>query len=210
MSQPGAAGGLVSTVEDLAKWDAAVSAGKLLAISSWQRIFTPYHLTSGKSTGYGFGWQIGTFDGRPVYEHGGGIHGFSAYVIRLPQDRVYVAVLSNYSNANTGLLARKLAALAVGKPLVDPAPVSMDRSTLAEYAGVYQFDDVKVTITAGDRLTVQPPPPAPVSELVPMAKDAFFVRDSFSRFTFQRNAAGKITGVTRKAWGSVDKGTKVE
>lgn len=210
MSQPGAAGGLVSTVDDLAAWDAAVSAGKLLGASSWQRIFTPYRLKSGKSTGYGFGWQIGTFEGRAVYEHGGGIHGFSAYVIRLPEDHVYVAVLSNCGNANTGGLARKLAALAAGKPLVDPPAVTLPALALTEYAGVYQFDDLKLVVKAGESLVVQPPPPAPVAYLVPMGKDQFFVRDSFSRFTFERNAAGRITGVTRKSWGSVDKGLKVE
>jgi CubicO group peptidase (beta-lactamase class C family) len=210
MSQPGAAGALVSTVDDLAKWDAAVSAGKLLAPASWRRIFTPFRLKSGKSTGYGFGWQIGTFEGRPVYEHGGGIQGFSAYVIRLPEDHLYVAVLSNCSNTNTSSLARKLAALGVGKPLVDPPAVALSAVALVEYAGVYQFDDVKVTVKAGDGLLMQPPPPAPVSYLVPMGKDAFFVRDSFSRFTFERNAAGKITGVTRRSWGSVDRGIRVE
>jgi CubicO group peptidase (beta-lactamase class C family) len=210
MSQPGAAGGLVSTVDDLAKWDAAVSAGKLLTPASWQRIFTPYRLKNGKSTGYGFGWQIGSFEGRPVYEHGGGIHGFSAYVARLPEDHVYVAVLSNCSSTNTAGLARKLAALAAGKPLVDPPAVALPPSALAEYAGVYQFDEVKIAIKAGDSLIAQPPPPAPVSYLVPMGKDRFFVRDSFSRFTFERDAAGKITGLTRTAWGSVDHGIRIE
>jgi CubicO group peptidase (beta-lactamase class C family) len=39
MSVPYAAGALVSTVDDLARWDAAVSSGKLLKASSWHRAF---------------------------------------------------------------------------------------------------------------------------------------------------------------------------
>jgi D-alanyl-D-alanine carboxypeptidase len=210
MTQPGAAGALVSTVDDLATWDTAVSAGRLITPASWQRIFTPYRLNNGRSTGYGFGWQIGTFDGHAVHEHGGGIHGFSAYVVRLPEDHVYVAVLANSSNADTGGLARKLAALAAGKPLVDPPAVSIAASALKEFAGVYMFDDLKVVVTAGDSLVVQVPNGVPPSTLVPMGTDRFFVRGSFSRFTFERNAAGEVVAVTRKAWNSVDKGRKIE
>ena len=209
MTQPGAAGALVSTVDDLAKWDAAVSAGQLLKPASWARIFTPYRLKDGRSTGYGYGWQIGTFEGHPVYEHGGGIHGFSAYVIRLPEDHVYVAVLANCSNTNTGDLARKLAALAAGKPLVDPPAVVVPPSALADYAGVYLFEgDVKIVVAAGESLTVQPPGGAAPSTLVPMGPDRFFVRGSFSRFAFERDAAGKVTGFTRTSWNSVDKGRR--
>ena len=210
MTQPGAAGALLSTVDDLATWDAAVSAGKLLTPASWQRIFSPYRLANGKFTGYGFGWQIGTFEGHRVYEHGGGIHGFSAYVIRLPEDRVYVAVLSNCGNTDTGKLARKLAALAAGKPLVEPQPVSLAPVALTPFAGVYLFDDVKVVMKAGDTLVVQPPDGAAPSTLVPMGDDAFFVRDSFSRFTFERDPAGKVIAVTRKSWSAVDRGTRIE
>ncbi len=207
MTQPGAAGGLLSTVDDLAKWDAAVSSGRLLKPESWQRIFTPYRLKSGRSTGYGFGWQIGTFNGKPVYEHGGGIHGFSTYVIRLPQDHVYVAVLTNNSGGNAGGLARKLAALASGAPLVNPKAITLAPGSFAEYAGVYQFDeDVKIFIRstgAGLSLQVQG---GGTSVLLPMAPDKFFVTDSFNRYTFERNAAGKVTGVTRDSWSGADKG----
>ncbi len=207
MTQPGAAGALVSTVEDLARWDAAVSAGRLLSPASWQRIFTPYRLKSGRSTGYGFGWQVGVFDGRPVHEHGGGINGFSAYVVRLPEDHVYVAVLANWGNANTGSLARRLAALAAGKPLVNPEPLEMEASALREYAGVYDFEGDKVMVTLTDGLNVQAPD-SPAARILPMARDAFFVRDSFSRFTFQRDPAGRITGLTRTAWGGVQVGRR--
>jgi D-alanyl-D-alanine carboxypeptidase len=211
MTQPGAAGALVSTVDDLAAWDAAVSAGKLLTAASWQRIFTPYRLKNGKSTGYGFGWQVGTFEGHPVFEHGGGIHGFSAYVVRLPENRVYVAVLSNCASTNTGGLARKLAALAAGKPLANPPVVSLTPGELAAFAGVYLFDDMRVAVVmAGDNLVMQLPEGRPPSTLVPMGKDRFFVRDSFSRFVFERDPSGKVTGVTRTAWNSVDKGIKIE
>ena len=60
MTQPFAAGTLVSTVDDLARWDAAITAGKLLKLTTWTEVFTPYQLPKGDSTGYGYGWQIRT------------------------------------------------------------------------------------------------------------------------------------------------------
>jgi D-alanyl-D-alanine carboxypeptidase len=208
MTQPGAAGALVSTVDDLARWDQAIVSGRLLKAESWARIFTPYRLKNGKSTAYGYGWSLGTHDGHAVQEHGGGIHGFSAYVIRLPEDRVYVAVLSNCANRDTASLARKLAALAAGKPLVDPPAVTLSAADLAEYAGVYDFDDVTVTVTAVDGGLRMDRPGSPSSKLVPSSRDHFFVRGSFSRFVFGRDAAGKVVGVSRTAWNTADGGRK--
>jgi hypothetical protein len=54
----------------------------------------------------------------------GGIHGFLV-VLRIPSEGVYVAVLSNLTGARPapGLLARKAAAIAIGKPLVNPAAI---------------------------------------------------------------------------------------
>jgi hypothetical protein len=111
----------------------------------------------------------------------------------------------------TGGLARKLAAMAAGKPLVDPPAISIPPSALAEYAGVYLFEgDVKIVVAAGESLTVQPTGGAAPSKLFPMGPDRFFVRDSFSRFAFERDAAGKVTGVTRTSWNAVDKGRRSE
>ena len=40
-TQPYAAGALVSSVDDLAKWDAAIADGKLLSAESWRKLFEP-------------------------------------------------------------------------------------------------------------------------------------------------------------------------
>ena len=119
MSQPYAAGSLVSTVDDLARWDAAITAGKLIKPASWKLAFTPYKLNPEKSTGYGYGWGVSTFQGVPAIQHGGGINGFSTYALRLPQQKIFVAVLANRDSGGVPVedLARKAAGLAMGKPL---------------------------------------------------------------------------------------------
>ena len=110
MSWPYAAGALYSTVEDLARWDRALAAGKLLSAESYAAMFTP-----GKSS-YGYGWFIRDHSGHQEIGHGGGIHGFSTSILRYPKDRVCVVVLSNVIPARIEPLAHDLADIVLGSP----------------------------------------------------------------------------------------------
>ena len=105
MTQPYAAGSLASTVDDLALWDAALYTDNLLNQDTLQRAFVASCLSDGTSTGYGFGWEISEYAGHCLVEHGGGIHGFRTHTIRLPDARVFVAVLSNNSEVAPDVLA---------------------------------------------------------------------------------------------------------
>ena len=122
MSVPYAAGALVSTVDDLARWDAAVSAGKLLKPASWQRAFTPCHAANGPCD-YGLGWSIGSLLGHVTQGHSGGIPGFSTHAMRVPDQQLYVAVLANTDNpaVDPGALVVKAATLVMNDiaPKVD-------------------------------------------------------------------------------------------
>ncbi|MDP9130809.1 MAG: beta-lactamase family protein, partial [Candidatus Binatota bacterium] len=95
MTQPYASGALVSSVDDLARWNAAITAEKLLKPETWRQVFTPFRLKSGEVTRYGYGWSIGKFGDHAAYVHGGRINGFASIVYRLPEQDIYVAVLLN-------------------------------------------------------------------------------------------------------------------
>jgi CubicO group peptidase (beta-lactamase class C family) len=141
MTQPYSAGALVASVDDLAAWDAALNTEKLLERAALEKMWTPYRLADGKATGYGYGWAISELRGRPSVEHGGGIFGFSTYALRVPGDRVFVAVLCNSDSppVEPSFLAKKLAALAVGDPYPERVAVSLDPKQLERYVGVYQI-----------------------------------------------------------------------
>lgn len=94
-SQPFAAGGLIGTVLDLAKWDAALYTDKLLPLAAREEMWTPVKLNSGKTFPYGFGWYLGKYRDRPYLAHGGGIPGFSTYIARFIDDKLTVIVLMN-------------------------------------------------------------------------------------------------------------------
>lgn len=100
MSWPYAAGGLVSTLDDLARWDRALTKGVLLSKESWVRATTPYRFRNGKRGPYAYGFVCGRLAGRDTLEHGGGIPGFSSHALSIPQDELFVAVLSNDDRMN--------------------------------------------------------------------------------------------------------------
>ena len=199
MSQPYAAGALVSTVDDLARWDAAIASGRLLSPASWRRAFTSYRLNDGKPTGYGYGWETGKVQGEAMVGHGGAINGFTSFALRIPERKVYVAVLSNSDSgpANPGLVARKAAAVAIGKPYREFVEVALPPDALDAVSGTYDAGEgvQRVFRRAREGLLMQLSGQPPV-RLTAASKNEFFVARGLDWFAFQRDANGKVLGVT--------------
>ena len=197
MTQPHAAGALVSSVDDLVLWDAALYTDKLVKLETLKRAWTPAKLTSGKLTHYGFGWAINSYEGHTVIEHGGGVNGFSAYALRMPDDRVFVAVLTNKDSGGPGpaRVVFKIAALTVGKPYREPTAINLASSMLDNYVGVYQLNEKEEAIVRreGEKLFVSFSG-AGKTEINPSSETEFFIKDSRSRLTFTRNSAGLAMG----------------
>jgi hypothetical protein len=197
MSQPYAAGSLTSTVDDLAKWDAAIGAAELLKPDSWKRAFTAYQLPNGRSSNYGFGWSIGGLDGSPMVSHGGGINGFSTYALRLPQEKVFVAVLTNADGgiAMPEMMATRLAAAVIGKPIPEFKAISLDAKSLDQFSGVYRIDDKnsRIFVRLGDKL-IMSRTNGPSTTLRAYSATGFF-RDgnSLLRVEFIKNAKSEVT-----------------
>ncbi|MCW5943545.1 MAG: beta-lactamase family protein [Fimbriimonadaceae bacterium] len=105
-----AAGSLVSTVLDLAKWDACLREKRLLKPESYAQMWTPYRLTSGASTGYGFGWALDTAAQKHArVAHGGNTLSQSALIERYPDLGLTVVALVNQNNAPVTTISREVA-----------------------------------------------------------------------------------------------------
>jgi len=102
-------GAFLSTLEDLVKWDAALSAEAPLKKQLRKLMFQPVLLNDGKSSGYGLGWQIGDRMGRHVVYHGGTLGGFRSHYMRFPKEHVAIIVLTNLSSAKPDEIAWKVA-----------------------------------------------------------------------------------------------------
>lgn len=156
MTQPYAAGGILSTVEDLFKWNAALQSYKLVKKETLAKAFTRYKLTGGRESNYGYGFRFGFIQESPSIWHGGLIDGFFTMAMYLPKEDVYVVVLTNCDCASPEVATAKLAAAAIGKPY-DVAEVRLAPAVLKQYEGIYENeagDQLHVGQTQG-KLTIQ-------------------------------------------------------
>jgi D-alanyl-D-alanine carboxypeptidase len=114
-----AAGAIVSTVEDLAKWDAALAGTNFLSANSKMLWWTPARLNDGRAVSnprggepgsYGFGWFLGTVNGHRNIGHSGITSGFSAANENFPDDGITIIILSNTDEGTfAGNLANEMA-----------------------------------------------------------------------------------------------------
>jgi CubicO group peptidase (beta-lactamase class C family) len=110
------AGAIVSTVGDLAKWNAALDARKLLTAATEQEMWTPVRLNNGSTHPYGFGWYLEPLQGRQNIGHSGSTSGFSASIQRFPKDGLAVIVLTNSDETGVATkLAKEIALLYLAK-----------------------------------------------------------------------------------------------
>ena len=84
-------GGIYSSIDDLAKWDAALYTDKLLNADSRRMAFSAHEPTDDPDVSYGFGWRIA---GNTVW-HSGETIGFRNVIIRWPNQHLAVIILSN-------------------------------------------------------------------------------------------------------------------
>jgi len=188
LTHPYAAGSLLSSVDDLARWNAAIGRGELLGSQGWQRAFTPVRLNDGRSTGYGAGFMSGRVGPYATVEHGGGIHGFISQALSVPEAGIFVAVLTNADGplADPTALSVQLADMVLGGVRDQPAvPVSPER--LREYVGVYRIDaSYTRTISLVDGLLRSQRSGGSVLELRPIGEDLFLFPTTGAQLRFLR------------------------
>lgn len=143
MSVPHAAGALVGTAGDMARWAQALHHGRVVSPALYAQMIAPAPLPGGRTHPYGFGLGLDELRGRRSIEHSGGIFGFSTYAAYLPAEDLQVVVLTNSNDPASppGLLARRLAALAVGDPFPEFRRAEVPAETLAPFLGVYRIGD---------------------------------------------------------------------
>ncbi len=195
MTQPYAAGSLMSTVDDLALWDRALAGETLLQKASLDRMFTSAKLVSGKPIRYGYGLVLYELEGRQVMEHGGGIFGYVSFLLRVPEEKLVVAILSNNDSTSPDDLALSITAKALGKPLEERQAMKLDEAILEEYVGFYRFDaETTRTITRdGSKLFSQRAGGDKI-EIFASARDEFYFADGGTNLRFRRDAQGKVAG----------------
>ena len=112
-SLPYAAGALYSTVEDMNRWELALTTNALLPATSRAEMFaTQVAIPDAPpmDAGYGYGLVIGTDSGRPIIWHNGAISGFISIEARYPVDDVTVIILGSQENADVSTILEGISA----------------------------------------------------------------------------------------------------
>lgn len=199
MTQPHAAGALASTLADLHRWNRSLHGGEILSSDSYTTMVTP----AGKAAAsdYGFGIVRSTLRGRVQLQHGGGIPGFSSYLLYVPSEKLSVAVLQNADRtvngkANAQQLAVRVGAFALGDPYPEATPVSIAPELLEAMQGVYRVDAnaTRVLRVVDGKLTSQRSG-GQRFVLVPIGPDQFLFENSLTSLSIERDGEGKITGM---------------
>ena len=136
-SFPYAAGALMMSVDDMFKWNKGLYTYTIIKKETLEKAFTPFTLADGHKSTYSFGWGLGPFMGSPSRQHGGGIEGFSTFVIYLPLEDVFALAFSNLERADLTGPTLLAAAHAAGKLL----PAAVPEEVTNRYLGTYQFPD---------------------------------------------------------------------
>ena len=132
-----AAGGIISSAEDMSHWlRLQLRQGEL---SSSKRIFsedashqmwqshTPIPMARVPSTrfpsthfrAYALGWSLSDYHGRKLVGHGGGYDGMNSHVLLVPEEKFGVVVLTNSLTPIANLLAYRAVDALMGTPTKD-------------------------------------------------------------------------------------------
>lgn len=202
LTQPYAAGSLMSTVDDLARWSDALEAGRVISPASRDRMFTSAILRGGDQDGiatrYGLGNGLTAVAGRPAHEHGGGIHGFTCDLLRVPGEDLLVVILSNNPMHDVHELTHRVAEAVLGWPQkAKPVALELSAAELETYTGVYLVPELsgvrRIVSRDGETLRLQRTG-GDLHSLVPVGPDRFETADG-TPLRFERGAGGKVTAL---------------
>ncbi len=134
-------GGLLTTVDDLQRWNANLAAAAVGGPELVAALQRPAVLDSGEITGYAAGLFVTTWRGVREIGHGGATGGYRAFLARYPGQRLSVALLCNAGDAGTAGLARRVAAIWLDgdlEPLPRVRAAVLAPAQLDALAGVYR------------------------------------------------------------------------
>lgn len=198
-----AAGGLHSTVDDLAAFLRGAHTGLLLSAESRSAAFRP--IGGGF---YGYGWAVERSFGRPVHDHTGGIGGFSSYIAYYPEDELSVVVLSNLQEENTSGTACDLAAMYFAADWVPTGDFTASPprvEELLDFVGVFENDEVSIEISRDAGSLSYERNGGRARRLVPVAPDLFARQGAEQlRLRFDRDREGGVEQLTILRCGEVD------
>jgi serine beta-lactamase-like protein LACTB, mitochondrial len=101
-------GGLISSADDMAQFEIAILANKLLKPATREVMWTPQKAADGSQNGYALGWETQKKYGLALVEHTGGQQGTSTSILLVPGRRAGIVVLANMDNVDSATLSTEI------------------------------------------------------------------------------------------------------
>ncbi|MCE9603121.1 MAG: serine hydrolase [Gemmatimonadetes bacterium] len=200
------AGGIYTTVGDLQKWVENYARPRVGSAQAIAQMMTPFTLTNGKSTGYGFGLFIDTQGPLKRVHHGGADVSHRSMLAYYPAIDAGVTVQSNDGGFDSGLAFRIAKAFfpELTPPVTAAAAAAFDVASydvkrFDQFVGRYALDAAPqfvLTFTrSADSLMAQATGQS-AFRIHPTSDSTFAIRVVQASVTFHRDAQGKVTGMT--------------
>ncbi|MDP3397821.1 MAG: serine hydrolase domain-containing protein, partial [Bacteroidales bacterium] len=199
-------GGLLTTTADLLKWNRLLETNEIFTGQIAQQRITPGLLSDGSSPGYAAGLMIGELNGYNEISHSGSTAGYRAWLAWYPDEKLSVAILSNYAAFNPTVAGRAVASVFLGTPQITATirdgsqqikQPAYENSDLNRYIGAYYSEEIDVTyqISLKDGELEVYRKAGDTFRLIPTAMDEFSTTAN-GRFIFTKDKRGRITGFT--------------
>jgi CubicO group peptidase (beta-lactamase class C family) len=214
---------LFTTAEDMARWVQNFDDGRVGGKAVIEQMVEHGVLNDKKRLDYAFGLVIGKHRGLKVVEHSGGDAGYRSHVMRFPDQKFAVVVLSNLAAFNPGVQARQVADLYLADQLIAETPkaetpkpaerpaVTLNPAIYDAYVGRYELQGgMIVNITKENGALMAQPVGQLKTELVAESETRFLVRAINGELTFHRDDTGKVTRFTLQQGGQTRPATRIE
>jgi CubicO group peptidase (beta-lactamase class C family) len=133
-------GAFLSTIQDMVKWDAALSSNNPIPQQLLEQMWTPVKLNDGSENPYGFGWELDKVGGHRQVHHGGTmLTGYRAQMARFVDDRVTVIALTNSLQALPERVTLGVAAFYIDGLLPKRKTMQLSTADLDAYTGKYEL-----------------------------------------------------------------------
>jgi len=104
-------GGIYTSVVDMEKWSNALDHAALVDAAAMDKAWSPTLLTTGKESGYGYGWFVAMVNGEKQLRHHGESTGFTNAILKYPRRELTIIVLTNRTGGDPWDIADRIAAL---------------------------------------------------------------------------------------------------
>lgn len=205
------AGGIYSTVEDMAKWMANYFDPELGDEQLVDEMMTKYELVTGDEANYGLGLFIDDMRGLRRVHHGGADIAHRSHFVMLPDLRSGVIVLSNFASLPGGIPQQVAEAFLAGELPPPPPedgetvaegdydPASFQPETFDAYVGEFSLDEMPSFVLTfrrdGEAYSLQATgqPEVPIE---PTSDSTFRITVVDASITFHRDGDGTVGTMT--------------